>query len=353
MKRKLYTLFLCLGLSMAVLAIARHAQATLGESADSVASDQKALKAVKRATTVRNGYTVHEFALDGTVVREYVSPSGIVFGIAWNGLTYPDLTPLLGSYAGEYQAALQQTPRKPGLRRHQAREDGPCRCRKMGAHAQPAGPSLRPGLNPSGGERSMKSSRIRLFILILGLVIGCGGGGGSGSSGGGGTPPAPAANNVLLVTVNGSLCSNNSFLNKACVSVTVCTPGTATCQTINDIVLDTGSFGLRIFKQALNVPLAQVSSGSGSLAECIQFADGSSDWGPVQTASVILGNEPAVQVPIQVIDSTFGTVPSQCGIPHQSPVGCRIQRNPGGRPLRPGLWRRVRKQRQQWDLLHL
>ena len=164
----------------------------------------------------------------------------------------------------------------------------------------------------------MKSGRIRFFILILGLLIGCGGGGGSGSSGGGGAPPA--ANNVLLVTVNGSLCSNNSSLNKACVSVTVCTPGTATCQTINDIVLDTESFGLRVFKQALNVSLAQVSSGSGLLAECIQFADGSSEWGPVQTASVILGNEPAVQVPIQVIDSTFGTpVSSQCGIPDPSP----------------------------------
>ncbi len=166
----------------------------------------------------------------------------------------------------------------------------------------------------------MKSSRILLLFLILGLGIGCGSGGGSSSSGGGGTPPpAPTAYNVLLVTVNGSLCSSNSYLNKGCVSVTLCTPGTNTCQTINDILLDTGSFGLRIFKQALNVPLTQVSTGSGSLAECIQYADGSADWGPVQMASVILGNEPAVQVPIQVIDSTFGTVPSQCGTPETGP----------------------------------
>jgi len=166
----------------------------------------------------------------------------------------------------------------------------------------------------------MRLSRIPFLILILGLGISCGGGGGSSSSGGGGAaPPASTANNVLLVTVNGSLCSNNSFLNKGCVSVTVCTPGTTTCQTINDIFLDTGSFGLRIFKQVLNVPLTQVDIGSGSLAECIQYADGTADWGPVQMASVILGNEPAVEVPIQVIDSTFGTVPSQCGTPDTSP----------------------------------
>jgi len=165
----------------------------------------------------------------------------------------------------------------------------------------------------------MKLGRISLWVLILGLGTGCGGGGGSSSSGGGGTPPSPKGDNVLLVTVNGSLCSNNSYLNKACVSVTVCSPGTTTCQTINDILLDTGSFGLRVFSQVLNVSLSPVGSGPGFLAECVQYADGSSDWGPIQMAGVILGNEPAVQIPIQVIDSTFGTVPGQCGIPHQSP----------------------------------
>ncbi len=126
--------------------------------------------------------------------------------------------------------------------------------------------------------------------------------------------------NVLSVTVNGSLCSANSYLNKPCVSVTVCTPGTSTCQAIDDILLDTGSWGLRIFKQVLNVSLSQVTGGSGSIAECVQFGDGSSDWGPVQTASVILGNEPAVQVPIQVIDSTFGTLPALCRNADRTPA---------------------------------
>ena len=150
MKRKLYTLFLCLGLSMGVLAIAQQVQATLGESVDSVASDQKALKAVKRATTVRNAYTVHEFALDGTFVREYVSPSGIVFGIAWNGLTYPDLTRLLGSYADEYQTALRQTPRKPGLSRYQAVKTGRIVVEKWGHMRNLQGRAYAPALIPPG-----------------------------------------------------------------------------------------------------------------------------------------------------------------------------------------------------------
>ncbi|SPQ01900.1 Ig domain protein group 2 domain protein (fragment) [Candidatus Sulfobium mesophilum] len=166
----------------------------------------------------------------------------------------------------------------------------------------------------------MTLGKILLSILSLALLTGCGGGGSSSASGSGGTTPPSTVNNVIPITVNGSLCSSSSYPNKPCVSVTVCTPGTSTCQTINDILLDSGSTGLRIFKQALNVPLAQVSGSNGSLAECIQYADGSSDWGPVQIASVILGNEPAVQVPIQVIDSTFGTVPIACGNAEKSPT---------------------------------
>ena len=166
----------------------------------------------------------------------------------------------------------------------------------------------------------MKSSRTAFLILILGVMIGCGGGGGSSSP----VVVNPIlADNALLITVNGSLCAGNAFLNKPCVSVTICTPGSATCQTINDILLDTGSYGLRIFKDVLtNVSLPQVSVPSGSLAECIQFADGTSIWGPVKTAKVILAREPAIEaIPIQVIDSTFGTNvrPSQCSNSRTSP----------------------------------
>ena len=119
MKMRLYALFLSLGLSVAIFFTVQQAQATLGESVDSITLDRNALSAVRRATTVRNGYTVHEITSGSTAVREYVSTSGIVFGIAWNGLIHPDLTQLLGAYAGEYLEALRQTPRQPGRRRLQ------------------------------------------------------------------------------------------------------------------------------------------------------------------------------------------------------------------------------------------
>jgi len=133
--------------------------------------------------------------------------------------------------------------------------------------------------------------------------------------------PAP---NVMAISVNGSLCSSATsvgYYNKPCVSVTVCNPNSSTCQTVNDILLDTGSYGLRIFKSALpGLTLTQAASGAGALAECVQFADGSSLWGPIKLASVQLGNEPAVQVPIQVVDAGFGSVPTTCGIPDPDPV---------------------------------
>jgi hypothetical protein len=166
----------------------------------------------------------------------------------------------------------------------------------------------------------MRSSNLLILCLVFALVTGCG------KSSSGDPPPTTtvSGNNVLSITVNGSLCSSTTsagYINKPCVSVTVCTPGTTTCQTINDILLDTGSYGLRIFKSVLTgVTLSQITSGSGSVAECVSYADGSSDWGPIMKADVVLGSESAVQIPIQVIDSTYGKVPSNCGTPDSSPT---------------------------------
>jgi hypothetical protein len=150
MGRKIDLLLVGIALTVAALATAHRSHATLGESADSVTADQKALSAVKRATTARNGYTIQEFALDGTFVREYISPSGIVFGIAWNGLAYPDLTPLLGSYAGEYQAALRQTPRRPGINRHHAVKTDRVVVEKWGHMRNLRGRAYAPALIPPG-----------------------------------------------------------------------------------------------------------------------------------------------------------------------------------------------------------
>ena len=47
----------------------------------------------------------------------------------------------------------------------------------------------------------------------------------------------------------------------------------------------------------------------------------------MQTADVILANEPAVRVPIQVIDATFGTVPSSCTGAETGPTCASVTAN--------------------------
>ncbi|GFO53710.1 hypothetical protein GMSM_07170 [Geomonas sp. Red276] len=139
------------------------------------------------------------------------------------------------------------------------------------------------------------------------------------------TIPLPGGN-VMQVTVNGGLCSaatSVNYFNKPCVSVTICNPDGTGCQQINDILLDTGSVGLRLFKQAIpaSITMNQVTVSGGNLAGCVQFADGSSFWGPIQTANVQLGGESPVQIPIQVVDSTFGNhLVSPCSVPDTTPL---------------------------------
>jgi hypothetical protein len=71
-----------------------------------VVTDQTKLHA-KRAVVERQKYTIHEITgKDGTLVREYVTPAGKVFGVSWTGPTIPDLGQLLGTYNAEFQTAI-------------------------------------------------------------------------------------------------------------------------------------------------------------------------------------------------------------------------------------------------------
>ena len=113
----------CLGCAAGISVIAPRAEAALGGTVNSITSDRKALSAVHRATTSRDAYTIQEIQSESATVREYVSLSGVVFGVAWNGLVHPDLATLLGSYADEYRAAVAQTTRKRGVRRLRVRSE--------------------------------------------------------------------------------------------------------------------------------------------------------------------------------------------------------------------------------------
>ncbi len=118
---KVCSYLLSLSFALSLIILSHPAQATLGESSASVAKDRKAMAAVRQNTTPRPSYTVQEIVSEANTVREYVSPSGVVFAIAWNGLTPPDLSLLLGTYADDYRQARQQSLPKPGQRHSQVK----------------------------------------------------------------------------------------------------------------------------------------------------------------------------------------------------------------------------------------
>ena len=106
-----------LGLLVLLSVFSPRANATLGESVDTIEADRTVYSAMKRGTRSADHYTVHSIDSGGTVIREYVSPSGTVFGVAWTGYSHPELAHLLGSYYAEYQTADRETERKLGSRR--------------------------------------------------------------------------------------------------------------------------------------------------------------------------------------------------------------------------------------------
>lgn len=80
--------------------------AALGGDQSSIQADQAHMRAQRRV--IQNAaYTVHEMQAESTtVVREFVSPDGKVFGISWQGPTRPDLQQVLGAYYSEFAQAV-------------------------------------------------------------------------------------------------------------------------------------------------------------------------------------------------------------------------------------------------------
>jgi hypothetical protein len=155
-------------------------------------------------------------------------------------------------------------------------------------------------------------------MLAFAALAGCGGG----SSGPAPTasvdtpaptPTAAGANVVPIVVDTGT---DGSAFNTPFVSVTVCVPGTTTCQTIDHVLVDTASYGLRLVASAASsLPLPAVSNAGGqAVGECAHFASGYA-WGSVHRADIKLAGEVASNIPVQLIDdrtADFAAAPTAC-----------------------------------------
>ena len=176
-----------------------------------------------------------------------------------------------------------------------------------------------------------------LLLAMLTLVAACGGGGGGGGGGGSGTgtgggstppptttPAPPTLTNLVAVTVDDGPASLGNGANPVravdlpYVSVTICVPGSTTCQTIDHIQVDTGSVGLRILRSVLSPALAsglpgQTDASGNPVGECYGFVDGYV-FGSVRSADFTIGGESVSGLPLQVIGDTgrYATAPPEC-----------------------------------------
>ena len=164
-----------------------------------------------------------------------------------------------------------------------------------------------------------------LFVILAAALVttaGCSGAATGGTTTGGTTAGGgTTTSNTQTITVNTGPTGN--YVDGAFTSVTICVPGSTTsCQTIDGILVDTGSSGLRIMASVLTLSLPQQKSAGGEpIVECLPFVDGVT-WGPVQTADMTIAGEQAKSLQIQVVgSSSFSNVPTACtsfGVPEDT-----------------------------------
>ena len=163
-------------------------------------------------------------------------------------------------------------------------------------------------MNPRGVRRSVL--RLLLGLAPALLLSACGGGGGGAAP----SSPVPAVgSNQMLVTVESYPPVGVPTVNIPYVTVRVC-DASGNCRDIDHVVLDTGSYGLRVLQSALvglDLP-TDTTTGGTRLAECARFLGGYI-WGGVSHATVQLGAETAGPLPIQVIGASgLPAAPSGC-----------------------------------------
>ena len=124
-------------------------------------------------------------------------------------------------------------------------------------------------------------------------------------------PSINLAANSISVNVGAGTAEN---INTPYVSVTICQPGTNICKTVDNILLDTGSTGLRVLASAItSLRLNQVVVNNAPILECASFISGTA-WGPVKLADVKMSAEVASSIPIQILaDPSYSAIPSSCG----------------------------------------
>lgn len=141
------------GLLLASSFLPSRASASLGGDVTSVEADRQQMKA-NRAVQAHAKYSVHEITTPyGTVVREYVSPDGKVFGVAWRGPFLPNFQQILGDHYQSFVQGAQDARAALPMRSHNSplTVEHPELVVHSGGHTRAyAGQAYLPGSLPQG-----------------------------------------------------------------------------------------------------------------------------------------------------------------------------------------------------------
>jgi Protein of unknown function (DUF3443) len=124
--------------------------------------------------------------------------------------------------------------------------------------------------------------------------------------------------NTVALTVDSGPPVATGQINHAYVTLKVCASGQTQCASIDHVLVDTGSSGLRLVRSVLvagGVTLSGETDAQGqAIEECMTFGGGQT-WGPVALADVTVAGEVAAKLPVQIMDDTNAgaPAPSNCG----------------------------------------
>jgi hypothetical protein len=153
--------------------------------------------------------------------------------------------------------------------------------------------------------------RFFMLVALSSALVACGGGSSAP------TQDVLLANSVNVVDLLVDGGPDGNGVNRLFTSVTICKPGSATlCKTIDHVLVDTGSVGLRLLASEVSAQLqlsaAKTTSGNVLLG-CANFLDGSFAWGPLALADVKLGGLTAADTTVQLVGhSDYDRFQSQC-----------------------------------------
>jgi hypothetical protein len=149
--RQIFNMGLAVAVVVPLLLLPAPAAASLGGDGSTVDRDRVQMRGslvrIMRADT----HVMQEMRTpSGVVVREYVSSTGTVFAVSWQGAWTPDLQQVLGTYYGRYIQRAQEVQRARRSRGPVSVQDDDFVIQVGGHQRSFSGVAYLPGRMPAG-----------------------------------------------------------------------------------------------------------------------------------------------------------------------------------------------------------